>query len=164
MVMTRNRTLSQIGWRRPDWATTDCLRPGMNVIGKGACMAGASLFKGLLGRTLYMDSQVAGNKRPLHRKVDHYWFKVAHNYEALALQVAIHVYIYICIYIPFKGALELALRVVCTPDIGPEGEFGNQIWASGVGEQIWPTGSKYPIFQDSGPKCHLGYGFWDQSP
>ena len=25
-------------------------------------------------------------------------------------------------------------------------------------------GSKYPIFTDSGPKCHLGDGFWDQRP
>ena len=35
----------------------------------------------------YLDSQVAGNNRPLYPKVDHYWFKVAHNYEPLALQV-----------------------------------------------------------------------------
>ena len=34
-----------------------------------------------------MDNQVAGNNRPLYPKVDHYWFKVAHNYEPLALQV-----------------------------------------------------------------------------
>ena len=27
-----------------------------------------------------------------------------------------------------------------------------------------PEGSKYPILKDSGPKSHLGYGFWDQSP
>ena len=34
------------------------------------------------------DSQVAGNNRPLFTpKVDQYWFKVAHNYEPLALQV-----------------------------------------------------------------------------
>ena len=36
-----------------------------------------------------MDSQLAGNNRPLYPKVDHYWFKVAHNYEPLALQVSI---------------------------------------------------------------------------
>ena len=35
----------------------------------------------------YLDSQVAGNKGPLYPKVDHYWFKVAHNSEPLALQV-----------------------------------------------------------------------------
>ena len=44
-----------------------------------------------LGRNLptssYLDSQVAGNYRPLYPKVDHYWFKVAHNHEPLALQV-----------------------------------------------------------------------------
>ena len=34
-----------------------------------------------------LDSQVAGNNRPPYPKVDHYWFKVAHNYESLALQV-----------------------------------------------------------------------------
>ena len=37
--------------------------------------------------TLYPDSQVAGNNRPLYSKVDYYWSKVAHNYEPLALQV-----------------------------------------------------------------------------
>ena len=25
-------------------------------------------------------------------------------------------------------------------------------------------GSKYPIFEDSGPKSHLGYGLWGQRP
>ena len=35
----------------------------------------------------YLESQVAGNNRPLYSKVDHYWFKVAHNYEPLALVV-----------------------------------------------------------------------------
>ena len=35
----------------------------------------------------YLHSQVAENCRPLCPKVDHYWFKVAHNYETLALQV-----------------------------------------------------------------------------
>ena len=35
----------------------------------------------------YLDSQVAGNDRPLYPKVDHYWLQVAHNYEPLALQV-----------------------------------------------------------------------------
>ena len=34
---------------------------------------------------IYLDSQVAGNNRPLYPKVDRYWFKVAHNYEPLAL-------------------------------------------------------------------------------
>ena len=39
-------------------------------------------------RSTYLDSQVAGNNRPLYPKVDHYWLKVAHNnYEPLALQV-----------------------------------------------------------------------------
>ena len=33
-----------------------------------------------------LDSQVVGNNRPLYPKVDHYWFKVAHNYVPLALQ------------------------------------------------------------------------------
>ena len=33
-----------------------------------------------------LDSQVAGNNRPLYPKVDPSWFKVAHNYEPLALQ------------------------------------------------------------------------------
>ena len=33
-----------------------------------------------------LESQVAQNNRPLYPKVDHYWFKVAHNYEPLALQ------------------------------------------------------------------------------
>ena len=37
----------------------------------------------------YLDSQVAGNNRPLHPKVDQYWFKVAHNSEPLALQVGV---------------------------------------------------------------------------
>ena len=37
--------------------------------------------------TTYLESQVAGNNRPLYPKVGHYWFKVAHNYEPLALQV-----------------------------------------------------------------------------
>ena len=40
---------------------------------------------------LYLDSQVAGNHRPLYPKVDHYWVKVAHNYEPLALQVVARV-------------------------------------------------------------------------
>ena len=38
-----------------------------------------------------MDSQVAGNDTPLYLKVDHSWFKVAQNYEPLALQVYIPV-------------------------------------------------------------------------
>ena len=33
-----------------------------------------------------LDSQLAGNYRPLYPKVNHFWFKVAHNYEPLALQ------------------------------------------------------------------------------
>ena len=37
--------------------------------------------------TVFLDSQVAGNNRPLYPKVDHYWFKVAHNCEPLAVQV-----------------------------------------------------------------------------
>ena len=37
--------------------------------------------------SVYLDSQVAGNNRPLYPKVDHYWFKVAHDHEPLALQV-----------------------------------------------------------------------------
>ena len=32
-----------------------------------------------------LDSQVAGNNRPLYPTVDHYWFKVARNYEPLLL-------------------------------------------------------------------------------
>ena len=35
----------------------------------------------------YLDRQAAGNNGPLYPKVDHYKFKVAHNYEPLALQV-----------------------------------------------------------------------------
>ena len=35
----------------------------------------------------YLEIQVAQNNRPLYPKVAHYWFKVAHNYEPLALQV-----------------------------------------------------------------------------
>ena len=35
----------------------------------------------------YLESQVAGNNRPLYHKVDHYWLKVAYKYEPLALQV-----------------------------------------------------------------------------
>ena len=27
-----------------------------------------------------------------------------------------------------------------------------------------PRGSMYPVFKDSAPKYHSGYGFWDQSP
>ena len=42
-----------------------------------------------LGLKLHLDSQVAGNNRPLYPKVDHYLFKVAHNYEPLALQAGI---------------------------------------------------------------------------
>ena len=38
-----------------------------------------------------LNSQVAGNNGPLYPKVDHYWFKVAHNYTPLALQA--HAYI-----------------------------------------------------------------------
>ena len=40
-----------------------------------------------LGTFVYLDSQVGENDRPLYPKVDHYWLKVAHNYEPLALQV-----------------------------------------------------------------------------
>ena len=29
---------------------------------------------------------------------------------------------------------------------------------------FYPTGSKYPIFKDSGPKNHTHNGLWDQSP
>ena len=36
-----------------------------------------------------LKSQVAQNNRPLYPKVDNYWFKVACNYEPLALQVCI---------------------------------------------------------------------------
>ena len=35
---------------------------------------------------LHLDSQVAGNNGPVYPKVDHYWCKVAHDYELLALQ------------------------------------------------------------------------------
>ena len=47
------------------------------------------LRPGVMGRGLscYLDSQVAGNIRPLYPKVGQYWLKVAHNYELLALQV-----------------------------------------------------------------------------
>ena len=34
----------------------------------------------------HLNSQVAGNNRPLYPKVDHCSFKVAHNYEPPALQ------------------------------------------------------------------------------
>ena len=36
---------------------------------------------------MYLQSQVAQNNRSLYPKVAHYWFKVAQNYEPLALQV-----------------------------------------------------------------------------
>ena len=42
---------------------------------------------GVPDKRAYLESQVAGNNRPLYPKVDHYWFTVAHNYEPLALQV-----------------------------------------------------------------------------
>ena len=45
-----------------------------------------SVFMAMLALHEDLDSQVAGNNRPLCSKVDHYWFKVAHNYEPLALQ------------------------------------------------------------------------------
>ena len=38
----------------------------------------------------HLESQVAGNNRPLYPKVDHYWFKVAYNYEPLAFQAVLH--------------------------------------------------------------------------
>ena len=44
----------------------------------------------LLQASFHLDSQVAGNNRPLYPKVDHYWFKVAHNYGLLALQAALN--------------------------------------------------------------------------
>ena len=50
------------------------------------------LFTGLRGVCFIvavcstLESQVAGNNRPLDPKVDHYWLKVAQNYEPLALQ------------------------------------------------------------------------------
>ena len=34
----------------------------------------------------HLDGQVAGNNSPVYPKAHHYWFEVAHNYEALALQ------------------------------------------------------------------------------
>ena len=40
-----------------------------------------------VGPSIYLESQVAGNNRPLYPKVNQYWFKVAHHYEPLALQV-----------------------------------------------------------------------------
>ena len=30
--------------------------------------------------------------------------------------------------------------------------------------RLMPRGSKYPLFQDSGPKYHEGYGFWEERP
>ena len=44
---------------------------------------------GIHGMGSYLDIQVAGNNGPLYPKVDHYWFKLAHNYEPLALQVGL---------------------------------------------------------------------------
>ena len=38
-------------------------------------------------KIMFLDSQVAGNNWPLYPKVDHFWFKVAHDYEPLAVQV-----------------------------------------------------------------------------
>ena len=31
-------------------------------------------------------------------------------------------------------------------------------------ESLYLRGSKYPIFEDSGPKNHTLNGFWDQGP
>ena len=45
--------------------------------------------------------------------------------------------------------------------MGPYFEGGLQY---GITMDLVPRGSKYPIFKDSGPKSHLGYGFWDQNP
>ena len=55
----------------------------------------------------YLDSQVAGNNRPLYPKVDHYWFKVAHNFEPLALCTSISIPIYLMSPLkePFEGNL-----------------------------------------------------------
>ena len=54
---------------------------------------------------VHLDSQVAGKKRPLHPKVDLLGFKVAHNYEPLALQAClIHLnYDVDCVVIPNSG-------------------------------------------------------------
>ena len=52
----------------------------------GVCRIAESGFS-CMRLYLYLDSQVAENYRPLYPKVDHYWFKVAHDYELLALQV-----------------------------------------------------------------------------
>ena len=54
-----------------------------------------------------LDIQVAGNNRPLYPEVDHYWFKVAHIYEPLALQVVAAVAT--PIHSPCQGAFEHAL-------------------------------------------------------
>ena len=44
--------------------------------------------RGGLGSHGHLDSQVAGNNRPLYPKVDHYWFQVAHNYEPLDISIS----------------------------------------------------------------------------
>ena len=66
-----------------------------------------------------LDSQLAGHNRPLYPKVDHYWFKVAHNYEPLALwsfsggSVAFVTYSGLD-YGPFKGSVNKGLLVGCS--------------------------------------------------
>ena len=45
-----------------------------------------STLSDLLPQSVDLDSQIAGNNRPLYPQVDRSWFKVAHNYEPLALQ------------------------------------------------------------------------------
>ena len=59
----------------------------------------------------YLDSQVAGNKRPLSPKVDHYLFKAAHNYEPLALQ-SMRDQGWICCWYPPSGLRNVVLLII----------------------------------------------------
>ena len=77
----------------------------------------------------YLDSQVAGNNRPLYPKVDHYWIKVAHNSEPLALQVLLMVeilhdivWVVVKIMVPFWVPQILGAVVCSGPNMGPEFE------------------------------------------
>ena len=70
--------------RRDPWKWAPCLRDLRSR--KQALYSRGELIEGLY-EAIDLDRQVAGNYRPLYPKVDHYWLKVAHNYEPLALQV-----------------------------------------------------------------------------
>ena len=72
---------------------------------------------------MYLDSQVAGNNRPPYPRVDHYWFKVAHNDELLAVQVcrymSIHLHIHISDCFILFLCLYLYMRTISGVYSGP---------------------------------------------